>query len=288
MTRTPRRIFGARAPLIAIALLMLFGLIAPTAMVRAADDDMPKLAIIPADGDRLYVDLTLKPGKDKTITVNLVNGGTVAARALSYTSDAYTMVNGGFAARLDGEKISGPTKWVDFPREDVDLAPGQTVQRDVTIKVPKDAAPGEYVAALVIQTADPIQASGGNLAVNQVLRAAIAVAITVPGPREPELSIGAATYKHTLVVSSVLVGVTNSGNVRLRPKGEVVVTDAAGKEIVRSPVAMDTFFAGNTTDIEVLLPQPLPAGAYSVALELSDAKAGAEAQSDGIPLPVTD
>jgi archaellum component FlaF (FlaF/FlaG flagellin family) len=288
MARTPRPLRILAAPALPIVLLMLFGLIAPISLVRAAADDMPKLAIIPADGDRLYVDLTLKPGKHQTLAVNLVNGGTVAVRARTYTADVYTMVNGGFAARLDGEQITGPTTWVDFSREDVDLVPGQTVQRDVTITVPKDAAPGEYVAALVIQTADPIKAGGGDLAVNQVLRAAIAVAITVPGPRKPELTIGAATYKHTPVVSSVLVGVTNAGNVRLKPKGEVVVTDGAGKEVLRASVAMDAFFAGDTTEIEVPLPQPLSPGAYSVGLQLTDEQAGAQAQHDSIPLPVPD
>jgi hypothetical protein len=288
MTLTLRqwRTFCARGVLAAILLLVLLGLAAPSGLARAADSP-PKLGIRPADGDRLYVDLTLKPGEHRTLDVELINGGTALVQARTYTADAYTLVNGGFGVRLEDDSVTGPTTWLDYPREDLDLAPGQAEQRGVTVTVPKGTAPGEYVAALVIQNAEPVKGTG-DITVNQVLRQAIAVAITVPGKRTPGLAIGAASYKRTPAVASVLVSVTNTGNVRLKPSGELVLTDKVGHEVLRAPVAMDTFFAGNTTEIEVNLPLSLPEGDYSVALDLSDIKAGASAQSDSLALAIAD
>jgi hypothetical protein len=128
----------------------------------------------------------------------------------------------------------------------------------------------------------------GSVTYNQVLRAAIAVAITVPGKREPGLAIGEASYKPSPLVPSLLVEVANTGNVRLKPKGEFVLIDGDGHELIRTPIEMDTFFAGDVTQIEVPLTQPLPAGDYTVALELTDEKTGAAARSDDLSLPISD
>jgi WxL Interacting Protein, peptidoglycan binding domain len=276
----------ARGPRAAVLLLILCGLVLPGGTALAGDS-MPKLGIRPADGDRLYIDLTLKPGDRKTVEVELVNGGKVEVLARTFAADAYTMVNGGLAVRLEGEEITGSTTWLDYSEADFDLTPGESVLRDVTITVPKDTAPGEYVAGLVIQNAEPVKGTG-SVTYNQVLRAAIAVAVTVPGKREPGLAIGEASYKQTPAVSSLLVEVANTGNVRLKPRGEIVLTDREGYEALRTPIEMDTFFAGDVTQIEVPLLQPLPAGDYSVDLELTDEETGASAQSDNLPLPISD
>jgi hypothetical protein len=256
--------------------------------LRAADDDnIPKLAIRPADGDRRYIELTLKPGERKTLDVELVNGGKIDVLARTFAADAFTMVNGGFAVKLEDEEITGPTKWLNYPEEDLDLMPGESVLRDVKIEVPKDTAPGEYIAGLVIQNAIPVEGTGA-ITYTQTLRAVIAVAITVPGKVVPELTIGEASYKPSPLVPSLLVDVVNTGNVRLKPKGEFVLVDGDGHELLRTPIAMDTFFAGDITQIELPLTQPLPAGDYTVALELTDEKTGASAQSADLPLPITD
>jgi hypothetical protein len=272
----------------AVLLLIFFSLVLPVGIVRADDtDNIPKLAIRPVDGDRRYIELTMKPGDHKTVEVELVNGGKIDVLARTFAADAFTMVNGGFAVKLEDEVSTGPTKWLDYQNEDLDLASGESVLRDVKIEVPKDTAPGEYVAGLVIQNAIPVEGTGA-VTYTQTLRAAIAVAITVPGKVEPGLAIGEANYKPSPLVPSLLVEVANTGNVRLKPKGEFVLSDSSGQELIRTPIEMDTFFAGDVTQIEVPLTEPLPAGDYSVSLELTDEQTGASARSDDLPLPQVD
>jgi hypothetical protein len=234
-----------------------------------------RLSITPVGVAGSYFTLTASPGERRPLTVQLGNAGTSVVRARTYPADAYTIVNGGFGAALAGEPASGTTTWLDYPDEVLDLAAGATVQRPFTLVVPADATPGEHLTSLVIQNAEPVTGDGTTseltFAFQQVIRQVIAVSVTVPGPLIPGLEVGAATHRTVAGKSSISVALKNSGNVRLKPAGEFVLRDAAGQEVSRYAVSMDSFYAGTETFIEVPFAQRLNAGDYTVSLSLADA-----------------
>ena len=102
------------------------------------------------------------------------------------------------------------------------------------------------------------------MAVDQVVRQAIAVAITVHGPTAPALEINEAHHALAAGNSVVAVRVANTGNFRLQPTGEVVVTDSEGREASQTTVAMDSVYAGTVTNVEAPQQRLLGPGRYSV------------------------
>ncbi len=249
--------------------LLIASVSAGAALSQEEADDLPKLGIQPVGVEGSYFDLELKPGQKRELTVELSNFGKTEQRVRTYRADVYSRINGGFEAELDGAPTSGATEWLDYDAETLVLDAGETVQRSFTVTIPGDAEPGEYTTSLVIQNADPVKGAGG-VAVEQILRQVIAVAITVPGPRQPELEIGAASYQELPAFVSVRVALTNTGNVRLQPTAQFVLADRAGKDVTSTTVDLESIYPGTETFLQVGLVQPLPPGDYVVSLVLKD------------------
>ena len=111
------------------------------------------------------------------------------------------------------------------------------------------------------------------------------MAITVPGPAAPALEINEAHHALAAGNSVVAVGVANTGNVRLQPTGEVVVTDSEGREISRTTVTMDSVYAGTVTSVKAPQQRLLEPGRYSVRVALDYEGGRAEADSLDLVVP---
>ncbi len=53
-----------------------------------------------------------------------------------------------------------------------------------------DAQPGQYIAGIAMETAEPLEVEGSTL-FNQIIRKTIAVFIVVPGAESPAFELGA-------------------------------------------------------------------------------------------------
>lgn len=240
----------------------------------SADHEPGRLGLTPIGEGGAFFELTLDPGEARQLEVEAANFGHEELVARTYAADVYTIVNGGFGADLFGEPASGTTLWLDYPTQEVALRPDQAIVVDFEVAVPAGTPPGEYVTALVIENAEPIRGSG-TIAVDQVNRSAIAVAIEVPGARDPALEIGDASHRDVAGASVVTVEIHNRGNVHLRPAGELVLRDAGGTEVMATAVAMDSVYAGTSTALEAAAPVRLAEGEYCAELILRDEETGA-------------
>jgi hypothetical protein len=247
--------------------------------------DEVKLILLPVGQPGPYFDVTMSPGERRAFEVSVGDaaGDPVAVR--TYAADVYTIVNGGFGGRLRDEASTGMTSWVAYPTETLQLQAGQTVHRPFTITVPLDARPGEYIASLVLENEKPIHADG-TFTVDQFVRQAVAVVVTVPGPRSPKLVIGAASQEVVAGRSIVSIAVANPGNVRLKPAVGFTLFNATGAQISQTSLQMDTFYARTDTSVEVPLAALLLPGAYTIRLSLDDPEQGARAEAAAIPLVV--
>jgi hypothetical protein len=264
-------------------LAILVCMVAPGATL--ASSDQVKLALLPVGQPGAFFDLTMKPGERRTFEVQIGDDSSVPLAVRTYAADVYTIVNGGFGGRLRDEPPSGMTTWLHYPSEVIPLDAGERVRRSFTIQVPKDAAPGEHIASLVLENDLPIRGTG-SVALDQIVRQAVAVVVTVPGRRLPALEIGAASHVVVAGRSVVSIAVANAGNVRLKPAIGFTLVDATGVVVSRAQMQMDTFYAWTATTIEVPLAALLLPGAYRVHLTLEDAAQGAEADAAAIPLVV--
>ncbi len=272
-----------RATLVAVlALLVSLAGAAPA----AADGEQPvQLRAHPADQSGPYFDLTLQPGESRRVALVLANNGPEPVRARTYASDGYTIVNGGFGAELRDGTPSGTTGWLTYPTQLLTLGPGDSVERPVVVTVPADAAPGEYLTSVVLENEDPVRGTG-SVALDQVVRQAVAVAVRVPGPVTTGLSIGTAGHTDIAGRSVVAVDVANTGTVRLTPVANLVVSDADGAVVSRADVRMDSFYAGTSTKVEITLATGLEEGVYSVDVLLRDAARGAAAEASALAFSV--
>ena len=142
---------GATRFLAGALLSALVAVVAP-ASALAADGQIKlvKLALSPIDQPRSYFDLTMRPGETRDLEVRIGNDGADAVAARTYAADVYTIINGGFGARLRDEPATGATQWLDYTTRVIDLPAGQNVQRSLTIAVPSNVGPGEYISSIVL------------------------------------------------------------------------------------------------------------------------------------------
>lgn len=257
----------------------------------ASADTPARLGLTPVGQDGTFFKLTMQPGERKRLQVEAANFGDNKIGARAYAADVYSIVNGGFGADLFGERPAGTTLWVNFPTQEVTLGPQDALVIDFEVSVPAATKPGEYITALVIENADPVQGSG-TVAFDQVNRSAIAIAIKVPGPEHPALTIGEVHHREVAGISVVTFDVANTGNVHLHPTGDFVLRRGNDTQIAATAVTMDSVYAGTATILEVPMGKLLPPGDYCAELRLADKSARASATTTclafEIAAPVTE
>jgi hypothetical protein len=219
------------------------------------------------------VTIQLRPGERTHVDVDLVNNGSAALQVRTFAADAYSLVNGGFGARLEGSEATGATRWLDYLAGALELRPSEPVTRSVAVSVPPNTAPGEYTAALVVQNADPIGVDG-RAGMKQTVRAAMAVIVDVPGDRHPHLSIGGVDHAYSAGTSIVGFGVENDGDIRLRPTASFELRSATGQSLGQLDAPLDSIYAKTTTRVELPLTAALDPGTYRARLVLSDQPTG--------------
>jgi hypothetical protein len=253
--------------------------------VAGAAAGLGSISISPVGTTAAYFTLKIADGGSRRLTVALANAGGSVAKAETYAANVYTIVNGGFAARLAGQAETGVTTWLDYPEQDVTLAPGHTQRLSFTVTVPANAPPGEHVTTLVVQEENQAKATGA-VALSQVNRQALPIVIVVPGPISPKLAVSAATPSNFAGHTVVVAGVTNTGNLQLQPDAKLVVTNSQGHRVGALAVRMGTVFPGDSTTAQGTLDLALPPGHYTVAADVSDSTPGVAAQHIDFPIDV--
>lgn len=248
----------------------------------------PRFSLSPVNAGGDYFDLTLSPGDTRQIDVEIHNTGTAAGRVSIYTANVTTRVNGGVAAGLAEETTSGPSLWLDLVEETVSLEAAATVTKTLTIRVPDDAAPGEHMMSIVVQEAsDNVNTdSASGVELKTVSRQALPILITLPGTITPALNLGSVEHTVAGGRSVVVFTASNTGNVRIRPTGDVTIADNNGNELARTTVQYASVYAGTNTTLEVPLDFLLEPGDYTANLQLDDSTHNSTFESGPLPLRI--
>jgi hypothetical protein len=212
-----------------------------------------------ANGD--YFDVPLEAGQSATVTGTFGNGSTIPVTALIYAADAYSDVNGGFALKEIESERTGSTTWLDFPQQEHDFDAGEGITLSFTVTVPEGTPPGQYITGVAIETSEARDLEG-DLPIRQKFRLITPVLITVPGPIEPGFEIGGLAIVTDQATSVITGTVTNTGNIRVRPEGNVVLTDQQGHQVVDAPLTMRSVYAHDSAILSIALAAPIPEGTY--------------------------
>ncbi|MEJ7901079.1 MAG: hypothetical protein WKF63_04485 [Thermomicrobiales bacterium] len=250
--------------------------------------ELPRFSISAlGDHDDDWFEVTIDAGESANLSARIRNVGEVDAMLRTFAANAVNPPNGGFAAATEDHEPAGATRWIDYPSETFATQPGDERDIELTASVPPGTPPGEYVAALVVQTAEPIGIPGAET-FNQIIRATISVEITVPGEMTSGFGLGAPAVSPAADWWTLDLPITNTGTTRIRPHGELLVTTANGDAVSITQVEMSSVYGGNTSSVRVELPGHLPLGDYVVSLALTDDASGATASLDAAPVTLAE
>src|SRR5690554_1629135 len=197
------------------------------------------------------------------------------------------MTNGGFAVAGPEVPPTGTASWIDYPSKVYTFAPEEGIERTFTVTIPDDAEPGQYIAGLSLQTAEPLEVEGSTF-FSQIIRKTIAVFIIVPGEQTPSYDLGEPEAVPGARRTQIVVPVTNTGNVLVKPRGELTLTNEAGERVLTAPIAMGSVYAGTTAPLSVSVPSSVPVGDYSLSIELTDEETGTTASIAEATISITE
>ena len=177
-------------------------------------------------------DISADPGENVTETLKIFNESDNWATLYASTAD--------FSAKDSEEGIpeflpvqegdNSLANWIEVSKDPVTILPSEQKNIQFTIHVPRNADPGGHYAAVFFGT-QPGDASGSSVGLSSKLGAL--VLLTVSGDineagslKEFKLQDPKPFYDHLPVWFSILF--ENSGNVHLKPQGEIKITNWLG------------------------------------------------------------
>lgn len=288
--------YGFRLLAVLVALMITLSSVLPVVALQEdasqqgtpTVDAGPSFVIRPLDGvDGDFFTLEAEAGTTNELTVVLGNADDEPLELLTYVGDVVPMTNGGFAIAEPDVPVTGPATWIDYPSDTLDFAPGEGVERTFKVTIPDDAEPGQYIAGISLQTAEPIAVEGSSL-FNQIIRKTIAVFIIVPGEQTPAYDLGEPEIVPGTRRAQIMIPVNNTGNVLVKPRGELRLSNAAGETVLTAPIAMGSVYAGTTAPLAVSVPGSVPVGDYVLSVDLRDEATGVTASITESTVAITE
>ncbi len=221
-------------------------------------------------GERIRLNLALKPGETLTEGLLVKNMSGEPINLLIYSLDAHTSGSGEAAFPARDSVSSEMGKWLNLSDSEITLGVGESRQLEFTLSLPTDIAPGEYYGGIVVQKAEPSNLEGSErITVLQVIRRIQLVYVLVPGPLLSHLEVASVKHVWDGIDIAFEVELCNTGNVAVYPQGKLDVSEASGKLIGSFLFKSGRILAGDTL---VRLVRPggvLPEGEYRASVEVN-------------------
>ena len=232
-------------------------------------------------------ELPMKPGTERTVVVNIIYnsaaGEADSCRLVASPGDWSILKNGEVEYYKAGTRPDSAASWIIYTPGEVTAVPGKVHPIRVTISVPKDAAPGDHLAALFVESRpDNIKLDQNRRQVILRFRMAALFYIMVPGITQKgsleELSAEAG--ENGIIVTP---NIKNSGNSHIRPVHSIKILSrensvaAEMREIESLPV-----LANSELRRSLLIERSLPPGQYTVRyrVDFKDGSPVVEGQTD--------
>lgn len=207
--------------------------------------------------------LTVPRGGSVTATATVFSNASQQENLSVSKSDWVQEQSGRLTFLPIGEDPYSASSWITLSSDVLSVPENGSVEYRVAIRVPDDASlEGTYRSMIFFEThPSPGPTSGGAFVMRQ--RLGLTVYVTIAGTAKPSLSI-ADFYRQG---QSLVLTVSNSGNVVSRLGGRVEIRDETGHDVATLPVPADPVQRGGSRDITLKLPKGLQKGTY-VALAL--------------------
>lgn len=274
---TFKNISTPRALLFTLSLILCLLAASPARAQVASVNTPPAASAVAAtapSGDGISLaparfELEMTPGSETTVVVNLdyhtSRTNAQPYRLVASLNDWDINVRGELGFYRAGTLANSASPWIIYSPAEVTVQPGQTHSIRVTVSVPKDAAPGDHLASLVVeQRPDTIKLNQNARQMVMRFRMAAMFYIKVPlSTRRGTLAnLQAAFDGEKIVVTPTL---KNEGNSVVRPLTSLKVTDASGHTVAELPEGESLpVLGGATLSSPLTIERALAPGTYTV------------------------
>lgn len=214
-------------------------------------------------------ELEMRPGSETTVVVNLdyrsAADPSKTARIVASLNDWTITPDGRVEYFPASTRRDSAAPWIIYTPGEAAVAPGSIHQIRVTISVPPNAAPGDHLAALIIeQRPDTLKTETNQRQMVVRYRMASVFYIKVAGLTKQGVleNLYAESTPNGIVVTPTF---KNTGNSVIRPTASIKVLDAAGNPVAEvndcDPLPV---LGGSETRQGVLIDQHLSPGLYTV------------------------
>lgn len=269
----------------ALAILSLSAMALGQSLPNQTEATIPKLDDIAISPSRL--ELPMMPGTEKTVVVNLIytadTGHGQPVRVIAYLGDWGISQKGKVVFYPAGTQANSASSWLVYSPTEVTVESGRVHPIRVTISVPKDATPGDHLAALFVESRPGINKLEDKRKQVQVrFRLGAVFYIMVPNlTRKGSLqSLRSEAVESGIAVTPRL---ENSGNSHIRPTYSIKVLDQRGTTVVETAETESLpVLANSEMDMPVTIEKRLPPGNYSIRyrVKFDDGGPVTEGQAD--------
>jgi len=171
-----------------LALLLAVGLLAAPSTAHAAENDVTwtvRTASNAFGADRTGYSYTVNPGASVDDALVVANHGTAPIDLGVYAADGYTTDSGQFDLVVAGKKSRAVGAWVAGADDHIVVPAGETKEFPFSVRIPKNATPGDYAGGIVTSLVQPDTAQG----INVDRRLGIRITLRVGGELTPQLSV---------------------------------------------------------------------------------------------------
>lgn len=278
--RTIRRLLPS-----ALAILSLSAIGLCQSPPNQAESKIPQLDDIAISPSR--IELPMMPGTEKTVVVSLIYtadaGNGQPARVIAYLGDWSISQKGKVIIYPAGSQADSACSWLVYSPTETTVEPGRVHPIRVTISVPKDATPGDHLAALFVEPRpESIKLEKNRKQLQVRFRLAAVFYIMVPSLTKKG---GLASLKSEAFETGIAVTprLENSGNSHIRPTYSIKVLDQQGQTVAETAETEALpVLAKSDMEMPVIIEKKLPAGNYSVRyrVKFDDGGAVTEGQAD--------
>jgi hypothetical protein len=266
--------------------LMAFGQLAPP----ESQSGNPKVDANNEDGIGVAparFELPMLPGTERTLVVNIIyNSVSQTAqpcRLVVSLGDWGILEDGNIDFFKAGTQPNSAAPWIVYSPGEVTAVPGKVHPVRVTISVPKDATPGDHLAALFVESRpENIKLTENKKQVILRFRMAALFYIMVPNlTRKGSLENlkTEADGKEIIITPTI----KNDGNSHIRPMYWLKVIDPKGEIVAALPETESLpVLAGLSLSRPIVIEKAVAPGAYTVfyRVDFKDGGAVVEGQTD--------
>lgn len=182
------------------------------------------------------LEYAVKPGETINAKIKLFNEESNAITVFSSVANFTAKGERGEPDFQFEDTPTGAASWVEPPAGAITVKPNDRIELPVTITVPANAEPGGHYVSVFFGTDPTLKAeNGGQVTVRSLL--GTLVILRVDGTIRESATVAGFTAGNgktlTKLPATFTLRIKNTGNVHVRPQGEVVIKNLFGGEPAR-------------------------------------------------------